>query len=77
MPKVEVVGTYLETIDSGALRAAPSRATEAAWALRPARVWLHTCTLDDAAALPNDVARGFRPFKSETYQAELVDPAGG
>jgi len=31
------------------------------------RVWLHTCTLDDPAALPNYEARGFVPFKTETY----------
>jgi GNAT superfamily N-acetyltransferase len=48
-----------------------SQAAEAAWALGPNRVWLHTCTLDDPAALPNYLARGFRAFKSETYQAEL------
>jgi hypothetical protein len=32
--------------------------------------------VDDAAALPNGPARGFRPFESGRY-AELVDPAGG
>jgi len=35
------------------------------------RVWLHTCTLDDPAALPNYVARGFRPFKEESYTVDL------
>jgi hypothetical protein len=39
----------------------------AAWALAPTRVWLHTCTLDAKAALPNYLARGFRPFKEERY----------
>ncbi len=34
------------------------------------RVWLHTCTLDHPAALPNYVARGFRPFKTERYVTE-------
>jgi GNAT superfamily N-acetyltransferase len=54
-----------------------SRATEAAWALGPKRVWLHTCTLDDAAALPNYLARGFRAFKTETYETEMERaPAG-
>ena len=53
-----------------------TQAAEAAWALRPPRVWLHTCTLDDPAALPNYLARGFRAFKNETYQAELR-PASG
>lgn len=31
------------------------------------RVWLHTCTLDHAAALPNYRARGFVPFRTERY----------
>jgi ribosomal protein S18 acetylase RimI-like enzyme len=48
-----------------------SQATAAAWALEPGRVWLHTCTLDDPAALPNYLARGFRAFKRETYETEL------
>ncbi len=42
-------------------------AAETALAEGP-RVWLHTCTLDDPAALPNYLARGFRPFRSETYE---------
>jgi ribosomal protein S18 acetylase RimI-like enzyme len=45
-----------------------TRATEEAWARKPTRVWLHTCTLDDAAALPNYIARGFVPYKKESYQ---------
>ena len=42
-----------------------------AWAQGARRVWLHTCTLDDAAALPNYVARGFRPFKTEGYATDV------
>jgi len=38
-----------------------------AWALRPERVWLHTCTLDHPNALPNYAARGFVPYKTEVY----------
>ncbi|HEX6695392.1 MAG TPA: GNAT family N-acetyltransferase [Solirubrobacteraceae bacterium] len=34
-------------------------------ALAP-RVWLHTNTQDGAAALPNYLARGLRPFRTET-----------
>ena len=30
------------------------------------RVWLHSCTLDGAAALPNYRARGLRPFRTQT-----------
>ena len=48
-------------------------ATEQAWAMEANRVWLHTCTLDDKAAMPNYLKRGFRPFKSETYVVEMPD----
>jgi GNAT superfamily N-acetyltransferase len=48
-------------------------AADAAWALGATRVWLHTCTLDDPAALPNYVARGFRPYREERYEADLPD----
>jgi GNAT superfamily N-acetyltransferase len=48
-----------------------TQAVQQAWAQGARRVWLHTCTLDDPAALPNYVARGFRPFKTEGYVAEL------
>lgn len=49
-----------------------TRAVEEAWRMRgAARVWLHTCTLDDAAALPNYLARGFDVARSETYVAEI------
>src|SRR5437660_9767229 len=46
-------------------------ATEQAWAEGARRVWLHTCTLDDRAAMPNYLKRGFRPYKTEKYTAEL------
>jgi GNAT superfamily N-acetyltransferase len=48
-----------------------SRAIEEAWGLGAARVWVHTCTLDDPAALPNYKARGMTEFRSERYQTEL------
>ena len=47
-------------------------ATEQAWADGANRVWLHTCTLDDQAAMPNYLSRGFQPFKTEKYIAELT-----
>jgi GNAT superfamily N-acetyltransferase len=49
-----------------------TRAVEEAWKLEPAGVWLHTCTLDDPAALPNYLARGFTAFKEERYTAEIA-----
>ena len=46
-------------------------ATEQAWADGANRVWLHTCTLDDPAAMPNYLKRGFRPFKTETSYVDM------
>jgi ribosomal protein S18 acetylase RimI-like enzyme len=48
-----------------------TRAVETAWSLGAARVWLHTCTLDHPAALPNYLRRGFRRVREETYSAQL------
>jgi ribosomal protein S18 acetylase RimI-like enzyme len=48
-----------------------AEAVRRGWALGARRVWLHTCTLDDPAALPNYRARGFRPYKEETYAVDL------
>jgi ribosomal protein S18 acetylase RimI-like enzyme len=49
-----------------------SCAVRDAWALHPRRVWLHTCTLDHPNALPNYVARGFVPYKTEHYEVDSV-----
>jgi len=46
-------------------------AVKHAWATGANRVWLHTCTLDDQAALPNYLARGFHAYKEETYTVDL------
>jgi len=48
-----------------------TKATEAAWELKPNRVWLHTCTLDHPSALPNYLKRGFRPVRTEVYTVNL------
>jgi GNAT superfamily N-acetyltransferase len=45
-----------------------TRAAIAAWATGPSRVWLHTCTLDHPAALPNYLKRGFQRVREETYE---------
>ena len=36
-------------------------------------MWLHTCTLDSPAALPNYLAGGFDPVRTETYETELSE----
>ena len=48
-----------------------AQAVEAAWSLGAERVWLHTCTLDHPAALPNYLKRGFQPVRKEVYTANL------
>lgn len=44
-----------------------TEAAERAWDLHPSRVWLHTSTLDHAAALSNYRARGFTVVRTEEY----------
>ena len=42
-----------------------------AWSYEPKRFWLHTCTLDHPAALPNYTKAGFVLFKQEAIRREL------
>lgn len=44
-----------------------SEAVRTAFDWGAVRVWLHTCTLDAPAALPNYLARGFSVTRVETY----------
>lgn len=41
-----------------------------AWDFGPQRVWVHTCTLDHPAALPNYQKRGFRLFDEKRHIRE-------
>lgn len=38
---------------------------ELAWSYQPQRFWLHTCTNDHAAALPNYLKSGFQLYRTE------------
>jgi len=49
-----------------------TQAVRAAWVGEDARVWLHTCTLDHPAALPNYLKRGFRAVRQERYQVPAL-----
>jgi GNAT superfamily N-acetyltransferase len=42
-----------------------------AWSYQPRRFWLHTCTLDHPAALPNYLKARFVIFKEEVTQQEI------
>lgn len=48
-------------------------AVQEAFRIDGVRVWLHTCTLDAPAALPNYLARGFSVTRTEQYQTALPD----
>jgi GNAT superfamily N-acetyltransferase len=65
-------GLMQEYIGKGLGKHLLSAAVEQAWRDGAKRVWLHTCTLDDAAALPNYVKRGFRPFNQEKYVTTIA-----
>lgn len=43
---------------------------ERAWTYGPQRIWLHTCTLDHPAALPNYLKAGFALYRQETIRRE-------
>jgi GNAT superfamily N-acetyltransferase len=42
-----------------------------AWSYTPKRFWLHTCSLDHPAALPNYLKAGFVLFRQEAIRREL------
>lgn len=69
--EVAYFGLLQEYIGRGLGKHLLSCAVEQAWACGAARVWLHTCTLDDPAAMPNYLKRGFKPFKTETYLTQV------
>lgn len=62
-----------------------SEALRQAWALGsrwtqlPAvsRVWLHTCSLDGPAALPNYQARGLKVYRTEVEETDVKDASTG
>src|ERR1044072_8379115 len=70
--EIAYFGLLPEYIGKGLGKHLLSVAIERAWIDGATRVWLHTCTLDDAAALPNYLKRGFKPFKEETYTTVIA-----
>lgn len=41
------------------------------WSYRPRRFWLHTCTLDHPAALPNYLKAGFSLYREERITRDI------
>lgn len=70
--EIAYFGLIQEFLGRGLGKHLLTAAAEQAWSDGANRVWLHTCTLDDAAALPNYLKRGFKPFKQEKYNAEIA-----
>lgn len=68
--EVAYFGVFPDALGRGLGKHLLSCAVRDAWAAGPSRVWLHTCTLDHPAALPNYVARGFQPYRTEIYEVD-------
>ncbi len=75
--EIVYLGLLQEYISRGLGKHLVSVAAERAWAQGARRVWLHTCTLDDPAALPNYLKRGFRIVRQEPYCPPEPPPSGG
>jgi GNAT superfamily N-acetyltransferase len=65
--KIELVqfGLMPEFIGQGLGRYFLQWTIDRAWSYQPQRLWLHTCTLDHPAALPNYLKAGFTIYKEE------------
>jgi GNAT superfamily N-acetyltransferase len=66
--EVELVwfGLMPEFIGQGLARYFLKWAIDKAWSFGPRRFWLHTCTKDHPAALPNYLKAGFTIYEEET-----------
>lgn len=71
--EVEYFGLLEEFLGQGLGKQFLSFAIDRAWQEGANRVWLHTCTLDNPAAMPNYMKRGFIPFKEEKYWTTKQD----
>jgi GNAT superfamily N-acetyltransferase len=69
--EIAYFGVFPDALGHGLGKHLLSCAVRDAWAIGSARVWLHTCTLDHPAALPNYAARGFRAYRTETYEVDI------
>jgi len=78
-------GLFPEAIGQGLGGALLTHALNEAWRIptrdnslpEVRRVWLHTCSLDGPAALPNYEARGLKVYREETEETEVKDASAG
>ncbi|MGO2053179.1 GNAT family acetyltransferase [Arthrobacter sp. MYb211] len=74
-------GLFPEAIGQGLGGLLLSEANRRAWDLHTrfedlppvGRVWLHTCSLDGEAAIPNYQARGFSVYDTTAEETEVID----
>jgi GNAT superfamily N-acetyltransferase len=71
--EIAYFGLLPEFIGQGLGKQLLTAAVERAWDTGAARVWLHTCTLDNPAALPNYLKRGFTPYNEEHYSVPALE----
>jgi ribosomal protein S18 acetylase RimI-like enzyme len=69
--EIAYFGLLPEFIGRGLGKFMLTEAVRQAWSDGTRRVWLHTCTLDGSAALPNYRARGFRAYREELYTVDV------
>ena len=69
--EIAYFGLLPEYIGKGLGKHLLSVTIDEAWKTGAHRVWLHTCSLDGEAALPNYLKRGFKAFKQETYTTTM------
>ncbi len=69
--EIAYFGLFKEYLGHGLGGYLLTEAVTRAFAQAPARVWLHTSTLDHPAALHNYLERGFRVIREERYTAQL------
>ena len=67
--EIAYIGLLPAFVGRGLGKCLLTAAVERAWAGGARRVWLHTCSFDHPAALPNYLARGFRVYRTESYEA--------
>ncbi len=72
--EIAYLGLLSEHIGRGLGAHLLTDAVEEAWRRQPSRVWLHTCTLDHPAALPNYERAGFTIFKVEAITPPRLRP---
>jgi GNAT superfamily N-acetyltransferase len=70
--EIELVqfGLMPEVIGQGLGRYFLQWTIEKAWSYQPRRFWLHTCTKDHAAALPNYLKAGFAIYQERINEKE-------